>query len=220
MSERQGSRLAEETETVRGARLQHKREQQASRLAEETDTVRGARLQHKRQQQASRLAEETDTVRGARLQHKREQQASRFAAERDTVCDARLQNLRERQASRLAGETDTVRDARLQDMRERKGSLEASLTGEQILARKRYRDKLYSDRLTSRVTLNFARSQIACDVSDSNIDEYSCGSFTYSCSICLAKFWEGEKLSSSTKLCLKFSLCCENGKVVLSSVAS
>ena len=30
----------------------------------------------------------------------------------------------------------------------------------------------------------------------------------------------GEKLSSCTKLCLKFSICCENGKVVLSSVAS
>ena len=105
-------------------------------------------------------------------------------------------------------------------MRQRKACLEASLTGEQILARKRYRDKLYSDRLTCRITLNFAKSQIACDVSDSNIDEYSCGSFTYSCSICLAKFWEGEKLSSSTKLCLKFSLCCENGKVVLCSVAS
>ena len=105
-------------------------------------------------------------------------------------------------------------------MRERKSSLEASLTGEQILASKRYRDKLYSDRLTSRNTLNFARSQIACDVSESNIDEYLCGSFTYSCSICLEKFGEGEKLSSSTKLCLKFSLCCENGKVVLYSVAS
>ena len=28
------------------------------------------------------------------------------------------------------------------------------------------------------------------------------------------------KLSSSTKLCLTFSLCCENGKVLLCSVAS
>ena len=38
--------------------------------------------------------------------------------------------------------------------------------------------------------------------------------------MCLAKFWEGEKLSGNTKLCLKFSLCSENGKVVLCSVAS
>ena len=94
------------------------------------------------------------------------------------------------------------------------------LTGEQILARKRYRDKSYSDRLTSRVTFNFAISQIACDVSDSNIDEYSCGRFTYSCSICLARLWEVEKLWSRTKLSLKFSLFCENGKVVPPFVAS
>ena len=149
-----------------------------------------------------------------------EQQASRLAEETDAVRESRLQDKRERQASQLAAETETVRDARVQDMRQRKANPEAFLTGEQILARKRYRDKLYSDRLTCRITLNFARSEIACEVSDSNIDEYSCGSFTYSCSICLAKFWEGEKLSSSTKLSLKFSLCCENGKVVLCSVAS
>ena len=103
----------------------------------------------------------------------------------------RLQYLSERQASRLTEETDKVRDARVQDMRLCKASLEAPLAGEQILGRKRYRDKLYSDRLTSRVTLNFARSQIACNVSDSYIDENSSCSFTYSCPICLAKFLEG-----------------------------
>ena len=217
--ERKRMRLKKETPTKRKARLRSMIERENSWVKAETSEKRVARCLDLSERQASRLAEETETVRSARLQHKREQQASRLAAETDTVCDARLQNLRERQASRLAAETDTVRDARLQDMRERKASLEASLTGEQNLARKRHRDKLYSDRLTSRITLNFARSKIACDVSDSNIDEYSCGSFTYSWSICLAKFWEGEKLSCSTKLCLKFSLCCENGKV-LSSVAS
>ena len=220
MIEREKSWVKAESSEKRVARCLDLSERQASRLAEEADTVRGARLQGLSERQASRLAAETDTVRGARLQDKREQQVSRLASETETVRGARLQDKREQQVSRLASETETIRGARLQDMRERKSSLEASLTGEQSLARKRYRDKLYSDRLTSRITLNFARSQIACDVTDSNIDEYSCGSFTYSCSICLAKFWEGEKLSSSTKLCLKFSLCCENGKVVLSSVAS
>ena len=39
---------------------------------------------------------------------------------------------------------------------------------------------------------------------------------SYSCSICDAKFWESEKLSTSTKACTKFSLCC--GKVNLPSL--
>ena len=185
-----------------------------------TSEKRVARCLDLSELQASRLAAETETLCEARLQDLRERQASRLVAETETVRGAHLQDKREHKASRLAAETESVRDARLQDKRERKASLEASLTGEQILAVKRYRDKLCSDRLTTRVTLNFARSQIACGVSDSNIDEYSYSSFTYSCYICLAKFWEGEKLSSSTKLCLKFPLCCENGKVVLCSVAS
>ena len=103
-----------------------------------------------------------------RLQELSERQAPGLAAETDTVSGTRLQDLSEPQDYRLASET--VRDARLQDKRERKASLEAYYTGEQILARKRYRDKLYSDRLTSRGTLNFSRSQIACNVSDSIID--------------------------------------------------
>ena len=219
MIERENSLVKAETPEKRVSRCLDLTERQASRLAEETDAVCESRLQNKRDRQASRLAEETDGVRDARLQYLSERQAYRLTEETETVRDARLQYLSERQASRLTEETETVRDARVQVMRQRKASLEASLTREQILARKRYRDKLYSNRLTWRITLNFARSQIACDVSDSNIDEYSCGSFTYTCSICLAKFWEGEKLSSNTKLCLKFSLCCENGKVVLCSVA-
>ena len=37
---------------------------------------------------------------------------------------------------------------------------------------------------------------------------------SYSCSICDAKFWESEKISTSTKTCAKFSLCCGQGKVL------
>ena len=50
------------------------------------------------------------------------------------------------------------------------------------------------------------------------VDEHSIGSMSYSCSICDAKFWESEKLSTSTKACTKFSLCCGEGKVVLPSL--
>ena len=102
--------------------------------------MRESRLQGLRERQASRLAAETDIVCDARLQGLRERQASRLAAETDIVCNARLQGLRERQASRLAAETDTVCDARLQDNRERQASVQASLAGQQILARERHRD--------------------------------------------------------------------------------
>ena len=215
-SERMKQNRSNETDTERTLRLQQMCDKKLLRLRVLTPKSKGKRPQEQRERTRMRLKKETPTKRKARLRSMIERENSWVKAESSEKRVARCLVLSERQASRLASETDTVRDARLQDMRERKSSLEASLTRAQILARKRYRDKLYSNRLT----LNFARSQIACDVSDSNIDEYSCGSFTYSCSICLAKFWEGEKLSSSTKLCLKFSLCCENGKVVLSSVAS
>ena len=72
-----------------------------------------------------------------------ERQNSWVKAETSEKRVPRYLDLSERQASRLAEETETVREARLQDMWERKAILEASLTGEQILARKKYRDKLY-----------------------------------------------------------------------------
>ena len=50
------------------------------------------------------------------------------------------------------------------------------------------------------------------------VDEHSIGSISYSCSICDAKFWESEKLSTSAKACTKFSLCCGKGKVALPSL--
>ena len=43
---------------------------------------------------------------------------------------------------------------------------------------------------------------------------------TFPCLYCSAKFWQSEKLSTSTKDCLKFSLCCGQGKVVLPTLAT
>ena len=43
---------------------------------------------------------------------------------------------------------------------------------------------------------------------------------TFSCTFCDAKFWESEKLSTSTRLFLKFPLCCGQAKVVLPSLAT
>ena len=43
---------------------------------------------------------------------------------------------------------------------------------------------------------------------------------SYSCSLCDAKFWESEKLSTSTKANIKFTLCCGEGKVLLSPLGT
>ncbi len=113
-----------------------------------------------------------------------------------------------------------MREARLLDKRERRTSARTAETEDQGTSRRSYQVELYAKRVKSRITLNFARSQIASNVPESIIDEHSGGDMTFSCSLCLAKFWEGEKLSGSTKLCCKFSLCCGDGKVVLPPVAS
>ena len=63
--------------------------------------------------------------------------------------------------------------------------------------------------------LNIAKFHIASEVTDSLVNEESIGNMTYDCSYCNATFWEGEKLSTSTKLNSKFSLCCGEGRVVL-----
>ena len=43
---------------------------------------------------------------------------------------------------------------------------------------------------------------------------------TFPCLYCSAKFWQSEKLFTSTKDCLKFSLCCGQGKVVFPTLAT
>ena len=45
---------------------------------------------------------------------------------------------------------------------------------------------------------------------------HSPGTMSYSCSLCNAKLWESKELSTSTKANIKFSLCCGEGKVLLS----
>ena len=78
----------------------------------------------------------------------------------------------------------------------------------------------YTKSLNYTLALNFARSQTASEVSDTLVVEYSVGRMSYSCSCCVAKLWESEKLLASTKSCLKFSLCCGQSKVVLPPLAT
>ena len=73
---------------------------------------------------------------------------------------------------------------------------------------------------TSFTFLNIARSMQVTETTDDIIDEFSVGRMEYYCLHCNAKFWENEKLSTSTKDDFKFSLCCGQGKVVIPALPS
>ena len=94
----------------------------------------------------------------------------------------------------------------------------AEETAEQHVERLQERVELYANSLISKSALNLARSQSACEVADNFSAEFSVGSMTFSCTFCDAKFWESEKLSTSTRLLPKFPLCCGQAKVVLPSL--
>ena len=51
-----------------------------------------------------------------------------------------------------------------------------------------------------------------------NIESHYCGLLEFKCRYCDAKFWNNEKLSSSTKTCKKFSICCAQGKISLPNI--
>ena len=69
MIKREKSLVKAGTSDKRFARCIDLTERHASRLAEDRDAVRGARLQYRTERQSSRLAEEKDAVREYRLQY-------------------------------------------------------------------------------------------------------------------------------------------------------
>ena len=170
-------------------------------MRKETPNKRKARIRAIVSRQGSRLLSETAKKRVARCLDLQERQASRISKETDEEREVRLTDLQVHKASQVSKETDEEREVRITDKQERKA-------------------ELYAKRVKSRIAQNFARSQIASDVPDCIVQEHSVGSLTFSCSVCLTKFWEGEKLSGSTRLRYKFPLCCADGKVVLPSIAS
>ena len=66
--------------------------------------------------------------------------------------------------------------------------------------------------LQSKRYLNIAKFHISSEVSDTLVDEQSIGNMTYHCSYCDAKFWEGEKLSTSTKQISSFPSVVERAR--------
>ena len=211
-----------ETNDERLLRLQQMRDKRLLRLRIHSPKSKRGLLQEQCNRNLITLRNETQTR--ERPGYELSRQGSRLLSESPKKTVARCLDLQERQASRLCKETDEEREVRLTDKREGKASRLSKETGEErgvrITDNRERQAELYVKRVKSRIALNFARSKIASDVPDCIVQEHSSGSLTFSCSVCLAKFWESEKLSGSTKLRYKFPLCCGDGKVVLPSIAS
>ena len=152
------------------------------------------RLDYQRIYQASLRENEIEVETADRLDYRRIHQASLRENEIEVETADRFDYKRRHQASLRNNETKDERMVRLK-------SMTSTYEQKKTLQSKRY--------------LNIAKFHLSSEFSDTLVDEQSIGNMTYHCSYCDAKFWEGEKLSTSTKQISKFSLCCGEGKVVL-----
>ena len=137
--------------------------------------------------------------RSSRLQRQLKYQLSNYEGESADIRTSRINRQQKYQALRCNNESSHNRTTRLSYQRLYKSSKVRNINN---------------------TALNIARSESTNEVVDTLIDEQSFGSMEFLCSHCGAKFGESEKLSISTKDCLKFSLCCGQGKVVLPSLAT
>ena len=124
----------------------------------------------------------------------------------------------EHQAKLRENETETQTAERLDYERQHQVKLRENETEDDRTIRLQSKTSRYGRKKTfqSKRYLNIAKFHIVCEVTDSGVKEQLIGNMTYDCSYCNATFWEGEKLSTSTKLNSRFSFCCGEGKVVLS----
>ena len=177
---------------------------------------------NKTEAERKRLMRENETPgeRALRLEKQRERQSSRRQAQPDFETALRLEYQCKRQEVLRQIETEAESAERLGYKRKHQEAIRQSETENERMVRLESRTVLYetSKTLQSKRYLNLARSQISAEVCDGLVEQHSIGSMSYSCPICDAKFWESEKLSTSTKACAKFSQCCGEGKVVLPSL--
>ena len=213
----QASLRENETEVETADRLDYKRIHQASLRETETDVETADHLDYKRIHQASLREYETEVETADHLDYKRIHQASLRETETEVETADRLDYKRIHQASLREYETVVETADRLDYKRIHQASLREYETKTERMIRLKSMTSTYEKKKTlqSKRYLNIAKSYNSSGVSDTLIDEQSVDNMTYHCSYCDAKFWEGEKLSTSTKQISKFSLCCGEGKVVL-----
>ena len=166
----------------------------------DTSEAREARLNRQMEYQAAHYAKQSSQEKAERLEAQVEYQTAHFEKQSCQEKVMRLEAQLRYQTARNTKQSSLQRSVRLRYQRTYQ------------LAKSRGK--------TNFTFLNIARSMQVTETSDDIIDEYSVGRMEYHCSHCSAKFWENEKLSTSTKDDFKFSLCCGQGKVVIPALPS
>ena len=177
----------------------------------ETPEQARSRLDKQSKLQSAIREGESDNEAAARLLAQKEYQSTQRQSETEEQTAVRLDRIRVH--TQEMRDTETV--VRLDRMRVHTQEMRDTETDEQHDNRLEQKVKLYHSSLISKTAVNLARSNTASEVTDDMVKEFSNGSMTFVCSFCGSVFWETEKLLASTKSCLKFSLCCGQGKVVL-----
>ena len=197
----QRKRLTRQNESpqVRETRLKSDAGNKRSLRKNESADQRTDRLKNQLDYQLSHYEDESADKRSSRLQRQLKYQLSHYEGESSDKRTSRFNRQQKYQARRCNNESSHNRTTRLSYQRLYKASKVRNINN---------------------TALNIARTESTNEVVDTLIDEHSVGSMEFLCSHCGAKFWESEKLSISTKDCIKFSLCCGQGKVVLPSLAT
>ena len=147
-----------------------------------------------------RREDETPEERTLRLEKQRERQRSSREAQSDQDTAKCREYQRMYQDTARQNETEERTAKRLEYKREHQASVRQDETENDRTVRLQSKTNLYvrSKALQSKRYLNIAKFHISSEVSDGLVVEHSIGSMTYNCTLCDAKFWEGEKLSTST----------------------
>ena len=203
-------------------RRRNQRSLQANLRSIEFDESAAHRRENQRSIQANLRSIESDDSAAHRRENQRSIQANLRSIESDDSAAYRREYELTRKANLRSIESDESAAHRRENQRSIQANLRSNEPEVERIIRLKSRVKLYDTNksLTSKRFLNIARSHPTCDVSDSIISEHSLGKMSYSCNLCDAKFWESEKLSTSTKTCIKFSFCCGEGKVVVPPLES
>ena len=147
------------------------------------------------------------------VEKQRAYQASLRVDETEEEATQRVEKQRAYQASLRVDETEEEATQRRELDNSLKSLHRSNLTetGRVVRSKRQMAINAVSKVARNKKYLNFARSEITSEVNDSIIPEHSMGTMSYICSRCDARFWECEKLSTSTKASIKFSLCCGGG---------
>ena len=188
-----------ETLETKQARLKKQREYQVAYYENQSGEERASRLGDKLEYQQSFRDNQNYIERASRLERQLENQKAYYLSENSEELIILRKSRLDYQKAHFEEQSNERRTARLDYQRKYKS----------------LRTKGNND-----TYLNIARSVLAFEFNDSLISENSFGAMEFICPLCDAKFWESEKLTTSTKSCYKFSLCCGQGKVVLPPLAS